>query len=346
MNVNSVEADPIEGVLSPAMQPLLVGHEKVWAELESRLSQRRLPGGILLHGPKGIGKATLAYHFARQILTTTGDETRERVDAQVFAGSHPNITTLRLRPRDTGTGFFTVIRAEEVRKLRTDLHQTRGRNGYRVCVIDSVDDCNTSSANVLLKTLEEPPAEMLFILVSHRPGQLLPTIRSRCQSYALRPLSEDAVTQIVQGELAQTAPADLARAVRLAGGRPRRAFEALVLGQDEALDGLVNWLEKPDQHPVGIHLELAGALVGPRAGAKIGFARVLIEDWLAAETRQAAGAGCAGRYRLASASKLWDNAQSQFSQADIYNLDQRQTLVALFDAIRQHVQKYAPTLAG
>src|SRR5690606_37257728 len=103
----------------------------------------------------------------------------------------------RKAPRETGKGFYTAIRVEEVRGLIEEVRMTRGRAGFRIVIVDSIDDCNASSANALLKILEEPPAETLFVLVSHRPGGLLPTIRSRCRSIALRPLADDDVRRII-----------------------------------------------------------------------------------------------------------------------------------------------------
>src|SRR5690606_31060804 len=140
------------------------------------------------------------------------------------------------------------------------LHKTRGRAGHRVVVVDAIDDCNVSSANALLKILEEPPPETLFLLISHRPGQLLPTIRSRCQSLAMRPLSDDEVRQVLVVGQPGAAPADIAAAVSLAGGRPRRGFEALLLGSAEGLTRLQEWLADPLAPPAAVHLGLADVL--------------------------------------------------------------------------------------
>ena len=135
------------------------------------LDAARLRGGILLHGPRGIGKATLAFDFARAVFARTGDESPDHIAAQVAAGAYPNLRVLRKAVRDTGKGFYTAIRVEEVRGLIGDSRMTRGRAGFRIVIVDSIDDCNPSSANALLKILEEPPAgQTLFLLVSHRPG--------------------------------------------------------------------------------------------------------------------------------------------------------------------------------
>lgn len=325
------EADQIPDVPLPEERGHAVGHDAVRAELSLQLKEARLPGAILLHGPRGIGKATLAFDFARQILTATSDESPERVAEQISAGSHPNVFVVRRVPRDARK-FFTVIRVEDVRGVRDALHQTRGRAGQRIAIVDAIDDCNDSSANALLKILEEPPPDTVFMLVSHRPGSLLPTIRSRCQSLALRPLGEADLRRV----LADAASDDV---VALAGGRPRRGFEVAKLGDATALAALRGWLNRPTAAPPGTQLTIADSLAG--AGeTELAVGRELIAEALASETRQAAReAGDA--MRLASASRLWEKAHALFADADTYNLDMRQTLVTILDAMRQHATRFA-----
>jgi DNA polymerase-3 subunit delta' len=333
------EADQLEGVRLPEQNlGPLAGHRAARAQFEEILGARRLPGAIMLSGPQGIGKATLAFGLARRILTLTGDETAHRVDEQVVAGAHPNLTVLRRRVRDTGRGFYTVIRVDEVRALREDVRMTRGRSGHRVVVVDAIDDCNPSAANALLKTLEEPPPETTFLLVSHRPGLLLPTIRSRCLNLPLRPLADAEVHEVLADQRPGVA---LEHAVALAEGRPRRGFEALALDSEGALTALRDWLAAPAANPAGRHLALADALVSEAGGAEAGFARDMITGWLAGEARAAALAGPGARSRLASANQLWEKALALFADQEMLNLDARQTLIVVFDAIRSHVLKQA-----
>jgi DNA polymerase-3 subunit delta' len=257
------------------------------------------------------------------------------VDEQVLAGAHPNLAILRRQPKEA-RGFYTVVRVDEVRELRERLHQTRGRAAWRVVVVDAIDDCNASAANALLKTLEEPPPQTLFLLVSHRPGLLLPTIRSRCLAMPMRALADSEVLGVLA---AQRPDEQLDHAVRLAQGCPRRGFEALALGSAGALNSLRDWLEAPLARPGGIGLAIADALAGEADGGGAGFARELITAWLADEARTAALDGPPGRARLASANALWDKAQALFADEENLNVDTRQTLVALFDAIRQHASQ-------
>ena len=326
------EPDQLDGVPLPESRDRVVGHEAARASIMGALDKARLPSGILLHGPRGIGKATLAFDIAREIFARTGDETPAHIAAQVAAGAYPNLRVLRRAPRDTGKGFYTAIRVEEVRGLIEEARMTRGRAGFRIVIVDAMDDCNASSANALLKILEEPPPETLFLLVSHRPGGLLPTIRSRCHSVALRPLPDAQLREIVG------AHTGLDGAIALAQGRPRRAFEALALGENAGLSGLSGWLRAPAGGTPALYLGIADQLASDRDGPAFAFARQMLFDWIAGEARNAGTAG--GGRRLASASELWDKATAQFADAAEYNLDARQTLISLFDAIRRHAHTH------
>ena len=332
------DPDALDDVLPPERRQRARGHDRVRAPILAQLADRRLPGAILLHGPQGIGKATFAFELAAAILTATGDEEAHRVAEQVAALSHPNLFLLRRRLKDA-KGYYTVIRVEDVRELRDSLHHTRGRAGHRIAIIDSIDDCNPSAANALLKTLEEPPPETIFLLISHRPGQLLPTIKSRCHNLALRPLGDDDVRSVLLDHDPELGRTEVDRAIALAGGRPRRAFETLALEADSALGALQAWLANPSQHPAAVSLQLAETLGSERQGTELTFAREMLDDWMADEARNAAMQPGA-RIRLASANELWDKAHALFAEADSISLDMKQTLVAIFDAIRKHVSSF------
>jgi DNA polymerase-3 subunit delta' len=333
------DPDALDGLPLPERRQRALGHQGARAAILERLAAGRLPGGILLHGPQGIGKATLAFEIAASILAATGDEDEHRVAEQVAALSHPNLFVLRRRPKDS-KGFYTVIRVEDVRELRDSMHRTRGRAGHRVAIIDPIDDANASAANALLKTLEEPPADTTFLLISHRPGRLLPTIKSRCQVLGLRPLADGDVRAVLEADKPGLGTTELDRAVGLAGGRPRRAFETLALGPDSALGALGAWLQAPTRHPASVHLGLADALGAEPQGAEMSFAKEMLDNWMADEARSAASEP-ANRMRLASANELWDKAHALLEEADSINLDTKQTLVVIFDAIRRHLERFA-----
>jgi DNA polymerase-3 subunit delta' len=326
------EPDQLAGVPLPESRTETIGHAAARANIIETLDHARLPGGILLHGPRGIGKATLAFDIARTVFSRTGDEDPAHVAAQVAAGGYPNLRVLRKAARDTGKGYYTAIRVEEVRGLIGESRMTRGRAGFRIVIVDAIDDCNASSANALLKILEEPPPETLFLLVSHRPGGLLPTIKSRCHAVALRPVSDADVRRVLGDR------PGIEHAVALAAGRPRRGYEALALGDEKGLTALQGWLKAPGNGASAVYLAIAEALAADKDAAAMAFGKEMLLDWIAAEARNAVTGG--GKARLASASALWDKATALFADAETYNLDARQTLISLFDAIRRHAQSH------
>lgn len=326
------EADHIPGTPPPEAVRKVVGHGALAQGLGRQIASGKLPGAWLLHGPKGIGKASLAFALIGALFVQTGDEAPERVAEQIVQGVHPNLFVLRKKRKDA-RGFYTVIRVQDVRDMRDKLHQTRGRTGYRVCVVDAIDDCNANAANALLKILEEPPPQTLFVLISHRPGGLLPTIRSRCQAHAMRPIPDADMRTLFGGTDGD--PALLDQALALAAGRPRRVHEILAAGQTQSLVDLGAWLASPRQAPAGSHLALADALSAAIELEKA-MAREMIGNALAGEAEAAARAAPMDGNRLASASALWEKANALFADTDIYNLDLRQTLTTLFDAIYDH----------
>ena len=154
---------------------------------------------LLLTGPKGIGKATFAFHLAHHLLShPRGEDAPETfgrpdpasaVARQVASGAHPAVLHLT-RPYDERTKKFkSAITVDEVRRVGRFLSLRAHDDSYRVVIVDPADEMNRNAANALLKSLEEPPARAIFLLISHAPGTLLPTIRSRCQVLRFASLS-------------------------------------------------------------------------------------------------------------------------------------------------------------
>lgn len=221
--------DQIDGAPHPRETPEIFGHGKVREKIISSFAAGRFHQGWIFAGPKGIGKATLAYQVAGFLLTRPeadgpglfGDSpVHEMPDydhpvlIRMRAGSEPGLFILK-RPVDEKTGRLkSVISVEEVRKLRNFFGLSAGGNGRRVVIVDAADELNTAAANALLKVLEEPPEMATLILVAHQPSALLPTIRSRCRVETLSPLTD----------------ADLERAITQAAPDLAPTREALILG--------------------------------------------------------------------------------------------------------------------
>jgi DNA polymerase-3 subunit delta' len=233
-------------VPAPRTNPELYGQDPALDVLCRALASGRLAHGWLLTGPPGIGKATLAFRFARALLagpdaidTRLSMRPDHPVFRQVAQGVQPDLTVIEAE-RDPRTGRVRAeITVDTVRAATASLQVTAAASGYRVVVVDGAELMNRSAANALLKTLEEPPARSVLILVSHRPGALAATIRSRCAKLRLSPLADD----IVESALARLKPdlktadrhaltllarGSIGRALAMAEGNQLGAYQRLV----------------------------------------------------------------------------------------------------------------------
>ena len=211
-----IEAAPESDAAADAPHPRhalrLIGHAAPEAELLAAYRSGRLPHAWLIGGPAGIGKATLAWRMARFVLANPDPSAPAVQGARdlavdplsqaarlVEALAHPDFSLVRREWRPKEKNFATEIPVDAVRKATQLFQLAAGFGGWRVCIVDSADDLNRSSGNALLKLIEEPPDRSLFLIVAHRPGQVLPTIRSRCRKLRLEALSEDEIVETVAG---------------------------------------------------------------------------------------------------------------------------------------------------
>ena len=236
------EPDRLEGFSSPREIDRLFGHEAACAEFMDALKSGRLHHAWLLVGPEGVGKATLAYHFARTVLAE-GDagaphDASHPVFRKVASLSHPNLLLLRRSLNEKTKRYGQWIGVDEVRRLRSFLGHSAGEGGWRVVVVDRADEMNQNAANALLKALEEPPPRTLFLLVASAEGRLPVTIRSRTRTLRVGALGGDDLEAAVRAALLrdehEVDAETLATALALSEGSVRRALE-LVSGDGIAL---------------------------------------------------------------------------------------------------------------
>ena len=314
------------------------GHEEAERTLLDAYRSGRMPHAWLIGGPPGIGKATLAYRMARFVLAHPDSSAPQLQSASslalppddravrlVSAQGHPDLLVLERRPGESGA-LRTVIAVEDVRRLVPFLGSTAGEAGWRVVVVDSADELNAAGANALLKLLEEPPRRCLFLIVSHAPGRLLATIRSRCRRLLLRPLAGADIARAVGAALGRD-PNDTAvqKAASAADGSVAHAIALLggpLLAVRERVIELLARLPQTDpraMHALGESLERADRLV-------LATFVDVVRDWLSARLAREQGQGG----RLMRLAQAWDDVNRTAREVETFNLERKPLVFRIF----------------
>ena len=342
------ESDRLDGQRHPRETTTLIGQAPAEAAMLQAYRSGRLPHAWLIGGPEGIGKATLAWRLARFVLANPDPNSpavlaaadlsvpaTHRASIQVAAGGIGDVASLRRAWNEKTSRFYTEIRVDEVRKASALFQQAARAGGYRVAIIDAADDLNRASANALLKLIEEPPPLSLFLLVAHRPAQLLPTLRSRCRHLPLRPLDPAALTAVL-GTLDLPVAAQDAERLRAAAERG-----------GGSVGGALRWLDG-DRLAVGRETEavlqrlpeidwaalhrMADRIGNDQADFDLMLGAVL--DWLRARV-DAVGVASPSRRRLAPLTEVWDKIRGSARDAESLNLDKRAALLSIFADLAQ-----------
>jgi DNA polymerase-3 subunit delta' len=317
--------DPRETPHHPRRRSILIGHAAAEAKLLQGHRSGRMHHGWLFSGPKGIGKATLAYRLARFILSRNEGETlavsEDKPTARrIAANGHPDLFVLE-RAWD-GEKVKSEISVDDARQAIGFFERTAGEGGWRILIVDAADDLNRESANALLKTLEEPPPRALVILIAHRPGGLLRTIRSRCVMLSLAPLTESQTLDVlVSLDIAKDAKAT--EAARLSEGSPGRAVALLDSTGANLFKQFIGLRPGGKAADTASLLPIAEGLAARNAGDAFQIFGELLIGWTGAQARQAALQG-QGAEALAEAH---DEIALSFRRADALNLDRRQTAI-------------------
>ncbi len=347
------EADKLEGVPHPRETTVLYGHQAAENIFAAALSSEKIHHAWLLSGTEGIGKATLSYRVARAALARPEDrdpfggslhiEANSPAYRQVTALSHPGLLVIRRGYDQKAKRFSSMISVDDVRRLRNFLSLSAELQGWRVVIVDSADELNVNAANALLKSLEEPPAKTIFLIISSAPGRLLPTIRSRCRSLALAPLGPDDLMKAVRGALEAAAkpplsPSDFQALAPFAGGSPRRLL-AMAEGGGLALQAKI--AKVFEGLPI-LDLKAAHALADELQPAAQEQKFELFYDLLLSFLSRLVRAGAAqegersdvalsnrimGDARLATFAQLWETLARDKAEADALNLDRKSLIL-------------------
>ncbi len=324
--------DTLPDIPEPRENRSLFGHAETERQLALRYASGKLHHALMLAGPRGIGKATLAFRLAGHMIANPDPALAPSTLApppeasaswrQIATGGHPAILHLS-RPYDEKRKLFrTALTVEEVRRVSRFVGTTQHDGAWRVVIVDPADDLNTNAANALLKNLEEPPRRTLFILIAHAPGQLLATIRSRCQLVRLSPLSDEDLTQAIAASGAPVDETGLPLLVGRAGGSVR---EALLL----ALNGGIELAAAADRvlgaatFDVAEAAKIAEAVSGRESAIQFDLLNRYLLDRIAGAARSAER-NAAGR--LAA---LWQSTRATVGEVEAYNLDKRQHVAGL-----------------
>jgi len=362
MSTLSIDAEDI----SPRTATDLIGHEAAEHAFLDAWNSGRLAHAWLICGPRGIGKATLAYRIARFVLSGGGAggggglfgepekptsleiDPRHPVIRRIASGGHADLKVLeRSWTDDKKTKLKSEIPVDDVRGVGGFMSLTPGEGGWRVVIVDAADEMNRSSANAILKVLEEPPRNALMLLLSHSPGRLLPTIRSRCRRLVLRPLEDDQVTLLLRRSNPDLTEEDARALARLAEGSIGKAQGLAAEGGLELYREMVSLLNGLPR----LDIPALHAFADKVAKGEDSFRTVtdLLLWWIVQAATRSAGQGggeavvgeAALQCRLVAAAglepwvQLWEKTQNLFGRADAVNLDRKQVLLNAFSALER-----------
>ncbi|TDR94286.1 DNA polymerase III subunit delta' [Enterovirga rhinocerotis] len=338
----------IEDIAHPREQHALFGHQAARRALGEGALSGRLHHAWLIGGPEGIGKATLAYRFARHLLASPGERRPEddgfgidpegRTARQIAALSHPNLIAIERAGAEDGKAAARTISVEAVRKALAFFSSTAADGGRRICIIDGAEDLTIAAANALLKTIEEPPAGALVLIVSHAPQRLLPTIRSRCRKLALSALPDEDVRAALSS-LGTDPVADIAaRAIGMAEGSVGRALTLMDPKRIALIDELTALLDSLPAAPAARVMSLADKLADRRSGDELPVALDTLVRWLSRRVGEGAHKGAA---RLAPLAELCENVLEAARTVETYNLDRRAFIVSTFGDLAEAVRRAA-----
>ena len=343
------QVEPTIAAVAPRETTALFGHRDAEMALLDAYRSGRIAHAWLIGGARGIGKATLAYRMARFVLAhrdplaadvqraaTLAVDPSDPVARHVAAGAHGGLLTLERSLNDKGV-MRTVITVDETRETISFFGSTAAVEGWRVCIVDTVDELNPNAANALLKILEEPPQRSLFLLVSHAPARVLPTILSRCRKLPVRPLAtEDVIRAAARAtdipvedpalaEAAAASEGSVARALTLLGG------DAIKLQQRTA--ALLASLPRVD--PRELHA-LGDALGGSDRVALAAFIDS-VDRWVSERLRADDAHANANLPRLARLAEVWEKINRAARDAAEYNLERKPLVFSVFGLLAEAI---------
>jgi DNA polymerase-3 subunit delta' len=326
-------------VLPPRATTVLFGHAEAENALLAAYRDRRLAHAWLIAGHPGIGKATLAYRMARFVLAHPDPgapqvraATSVHVDAEhpaarrIAAQAHGDLLLLERTINEKTNKLRQDIQVDDVRRSVVFFGSTPGEGGWRIAIVDAVDELNREGANALLKVLEEPPQRAVLLLVSHSPGRVLPTIRSRCRLLSLRPLPAADVARAAAAAVGRDpAHPDVVAASAVAEGSVRRALDLLDGDALELRNGVLALLERlPVVDPHALHA-LGDRIYGTDPATLATFVET-VNGWLASRlTRPSQDTAALDRI-----ANIWEMFNQTARDVETFNLERKPLVFNVF----------------
>ncbi len=357
-----------EGLQPPRLMYECLGHEAVEKEFLSLLQNGKCPHAVIFSGLQGIGKATFAFRLARFALKhgkadtaqggmfddapavypeTMDIDPNDPVCRLVASGAHPDLLVLE-RGIDEKGKDKQALDVAQLRKVAPFLRMTASEGGWRVVIVDDADTMNRNAQNALLKILEEPPENVLLILVAHRSGALIPTIRSRCRVINFKPLETQVIQTLMNKQGHSLSMSEYETLVRLSAGSIGKALQLMGEGGLEVLSRIIGVFEDyPEWRETDIHMLADEYARLENARSYQSFQELM--TWLAGELARAKARGEQGVVRplddavfqdilknssLETLVKNCENLQSHFDNISRANLDKRQGVMEAFSLMR------------
>ena len=337
------DGDDTDAAPHPRQTAALFGHGAAEAALLAAYRSGRIPHAFLIAGPLGIGKATLAYRMARFVLAHPDPAAREVQAAQslaleashpvarrIAAQAQPDLLVIERTLNDKGV-LHKQIAVEDIRRTVTFFGSTAGEGGWRVAIVDAVDELNRSGANALLKVLEEPPQRALLLLVAHSAARVPATLRSRCRILALRPLAAADVAAAVAAATGGAADdADIAAAAAAAEGSVARALSFLDEGALALRQQALDMLERlPALDAKALHA-LGEALAGTDPQPLAAFVDT-VNAWLTRRLhRHSSEIGTLSRL-----AEVWQRINAAAGDAETFNLERKPLVFNVFSLLAE-----------
>lgn len=350
----------------PRATAFWTGHADIERRLLNSFGSEKMPHGLIFAGPKGIGKATMAYRLARFLFKQGAKIDRQAglfaapdpempnsldvpstdpVFSRVAAGGHSDLLTVERAYDETRNKYSDSVDVDAVRKVAPFFRMTAAEGGWRIVIIDDADTMNRNAQNALLKILEEPPANALLILIAHRFGALIPTIRSRAQALRFEPPDEDVFRTLLERHGHRLTREEFAMLVNFTGRSIGRSLDFLKADGLTMAGKVLDLMEAAEKRDwTSIH-RFADQLSGGGEGMDI-FMGIFQSIYSSLAIAKARATGLSGfsvhkdflekklaKSSLQSLLDASDTLKAHFLKLDTANLDRRQGVLAAFSLI-------------